>query len=386
MSGAKRVEVESGRRQLLTGMLMACVAPAWAQSSAERTLRVGSSMPLTGPLAAPARLLVSGAKLYFERTNQAGGINGAHVEFLVLDDAFEPAKAAENCRVLIEKRDVLSLFGNPGTAQVLAALPEVHKTGTPLFGPVSGAPQLRRERLPELFHVRASFRDELQRIIDHAKTVGVTRIGLFHTDDALGQSVLEELRGLVRASDMQVAGVAGVSFRGGNITAAAKDLWSLQPQAIVVGAAGANFGQFLAAYKHLGGTAPQMYGLSVVDPAGLESEVGDTARGVVLAQIMPSTRNTIIPVVREYREALAKARPGAEPAVLELDAFVSAKILVEGLRRAGRHPTKSGLISALEGLGRYDAGGYVVTYSRENHNGSTFVDLAIVGANGKLQY
>jgi ABC-type branched-subunit amino acid transport system substrate-binding protein len=91
-------------------------------------------------------------------------------------------------------------------------------------------------------------------------------------------------------------------------------------------------------------------------------------------------------VVREYREALARARPGAEPAVLELDSFVSAKILVEGLRRAGRGATRAGLIAALESLGRYDTGGYAVTYTRDNHNGSTFVDMAIVGANGKLQY
>jgi len=375
-----------GRRPLVKGMLLAAAGQSMGQPAMGRPLRIGSSMPLTGALAAHAQLLASGARLYVDLVNQRGGVNGTRVEFDVLDDGFNPSKAAENCRTLIMDRDVVALLLNPGTAQVAAALPMIQETGTPLFGPVTGTPALRKLKIPQLFHVRASFRDELRHIVHHARTIGVQRMALFHTDDALGKSVLEELQDLLGSAGSRLAAVAGVPFRDGNIVQAAKDVWQHQPQAIVVGAAGSNFGKFVAAYRALGGAPPQVYGLSVVDPSPLGSEIAGAARGVVLTQIMPSARSTVVPIVREYREALAKARPGAEPTVLELDAFVSAKILIEGLRRAGRNPTRAGLVSALEALGRYDAGGYVVTYSRENHSGSTFVDLAIVGSNGKLQY
>ena len=69
-----------------------------------------------------------------------------------------------------------------------------------------------------------------------------------------------------------------------------------------------------------------------------------------------------------------------------LDAFVTAKIAAEGLRRAGRAPTRAGLVGALEGMGRFDAGGYAERCSPDDHNGSSFVDLAIVGATGRLSY
>jgi ABC-type branched-subunit amino acid transport system substrate-binding protein len=374
------------RRSFLAGLLASGATAAWAQSPTDRALRIGSSMPLTGPLAASAKLLVSGAQLCFDAVNKAGGVNGARIEFQVLDDGFDPARSAENCRQLVSEREVIALFANPGTAQVVAALPIAQKTGTPMFGPVTGSSALRKQKLQEVFHVRASFREELQHIVNHTRTVGIQRIGLFHTDDALGKSVRDELQEILAAAGSRLAAVSGVPFRDGNIAQAAKEIWQHQPQAVVLGAAGLNFGKFVAAYRALGGQAPQMYGLSVVDPAGLGDDSTGALRGVVLTQIMPSTRNTILPVVREYREALAKARGGAEPTVLELDSFVSAKILVEGLRRAGRGPSRSALITALEGLGRYDAGGYAVTYTRDNHNGSTFVDMAIVGANGKLQY
>lgn len=372
---------------LVTAILAAHLSLVWAQvDGGDTRIRIGSSMPLTGPLAANAKLFESGARLYFDRANDHGGVNGRKIAFEVLDDGFEPAKAAENCRTLVGRRNVLALFGNPGTAQVMAALPVISETGTPMFGPATGSPALRKQHVPQLFHVRASYRNELERIVDHAKTVGIQRIAIFHTEDALGKVVLEELTELLKKRNWPLAGIASTPIREGNMAAAAKELASHQPQAIVMGTVGANFAKFILAYKEQRLGSPQFYGFSLVDPGIIASELGPAGRGIVLTQIMPSVRNTTLQVVREYREALAKARPGAEPTVLELDAFVNAKIFVEGLRRAGKNPTRAGLTSALDSLGRYDAGGYAVTYTRENHNGSRFVDIAIVGANGRLMY
>jgi ABC-type branched-subunit amino acid transport system substrate-binding protein len=367
-------------------LLIASASAPSAQTHAERRLSIGSSMPLTGAFAESAKRLVSGARLYFDQVNRSGGIQGGRIDFQVMDDAFEPARAAENSRVLIVERNVVALLGLPGTAQVLAALPIIKQSGTPLFGPFSGSPILRKEKLPQLFHVRASYTDEIQRIVDHAKTLGIRRIGIFHTDDGLGKVVLGEVQGILAKEGVQAVGVSTTSLRDANFEAAAKELWRLHPEAIVLGTAGSNFGKFVAAYKRLGGRWPQIYGLSVVDPGTLGSEIAESARGVILTQIMPSVRNTAIPIVREYLDVLAKERPGAEPNVFELDAFVNAKILVEGLRRAGRNPTRATLISALEGMGRYDVGGFAVNFARASHSGSAYVELAIVGSNGKLRY
>ena len=376
----------SSLRHFVFIFLIACMSTASAQTSAQRRLAIGSSMPLTGPFAEASKRLVSGSRLYFDQVNRNGGIQGTRIDFQVLDDAFDPAKAAENSRVLIMEREVVALIGLPGTAQVLASLPIVKQTGTPLFGPFSGSPILRKEKLPQLFHVRASYTEELRRIVEHAKTLGVRRIGIFHTDDGLGKVVLGELQAILAKDRLELVGGSTTSIRDANFLSAAKDLWQLQPEAIVLGAAGSNFGKFVAAYKGLGGRSPQIYGLSVVEPGTLGVEIADSARGIILTQIMPSVRNTALPVVREYLDALAKERPGAEPNVFELDAFVTAKILVEGLRRAGRPATRATLISALESMGRYDVGGFAVIFTRENHSGSAFVDLAIVGSNGKLRY
>ena len=61
-----------------------------------------------------------------------------------------------------------------------------------------------------------------------------------------------------------------------------------------------------------------------------------------------------------------------------------AKVLVDGLRRAGRKPTREGLIGALESMREHDVGGLWISYAAGSHQGSRFVDVVVVGASGRF--
>jgi hypothetical protein len=67
-----------------------------------------------------------------------------------------------------------------------------------------------------------------------------------------------------------------------------------------------------------------------------------------------------------------------------LDGFIAAKVFAEGLKRAGRAPTREGFIKAVEGMGRFDAGDFLVEYGPTIHNGSSFVELEMYTAAGDL--
>ena len=71
------------------------------------------------------------------------------------------------------------------------------------------------------------------------------------------------------------------------------------------------------------------------------------------------------------------------PAMLE--GFAAAKVLVEGLRRAGVNPNREKLQKALEGIRKLDIGGLEVSYSPEDHTGLDFADLSIIGTDGKFK-
>ena len=68
-----------------------------------------------------------------------------------------------------------------------------------------------------------------------------------------------------------------------------------------------------------------------------------------------------------------------------LEGFTSAKVLVEGLRRASPKPTREKLILALESINRFDIGGLEISYSKDDHTGLDFTDLSIIGKDGKFQ-
>jgi branched-chain amino acid transport system substrate-binding protein len=58
---------------------------------------------------------------------------------------------------------------------------------------------------------------------------------------------------------------------------------------------------------------------------------------------------------------------------------------VEGLKRMpSKEPSRENLVSALESLNHMDFGGYTVNYSPSARQGSSFVELTVMGPNGKL--
>jgi len=59
---------------------------------------------------------------------------------------------------------------------------------------------------------------------------------------------------------------------------------------------------------------------------------------------------------------------------------------VEGLRRAGRDLNTDSFIRALESAGDISFGKFSLRYSPQSHNGSAYVELAIIDAEGKLRY
>jgi len=67
-----------------------------------------------------------------------------------------------------------------------------------------------------------------------------------------------------------------------------------------------------------------------------------------------------------------------------LESFIAAKVMVEGLRRAGRKLEREGFIRAMESINDYDVGGFKVSYGPNNHSGSQFVDLTIISKDQKF--
>jgi ABC-type branched-subunit amino acid transport system substrate-binding protein len=104
----------------------------------------------------------------------------------------------------------------------------------------------------------------------------------------------------------------------------------------------------------------------------------------VFAQIMPLPYSSTTELATEYQRAMRRHFPSEPFSYASLEAYASAKVMVEGLRRAGRNPAREGFVAALESVGTIDLGGVLVRYSPSSHVGSTFVDLVIYSKSGRF--
>ena len=159
----------------------------------DKEILVGQFAAQTGPAAELGKRMQLGMLAHFNAVNAAGGIHGRSIKLVSRDDGYEPEKAAAAVKALIEEDKVFALVGSVGTPTTLAAVPAINAAGIPLVGPFTGAQALREPFNRNLFHVRASYFDETESIVQHLSTLGIKKIAVFYQNDAYGKAGVKAL-------------------------------------------------------------------------------------------------------------------------------------------------------------------------------------------------
>lgn len=371
------------RRQFSSalGALAAVGAPAVrAQSD---TIVLGQSAPFTGPAAQLGIQFNLGARLCFEQVNAQGGVGHRSIQLVHLDDGYEPERCAENTRKLLA-RDPLALFGFIGTPTSVAALPLATAARTPFFGPFTGAMALRQPGNRYAFHVRASYNDETALIVKQLTTLGLKKIAVFYQNDAYGKAGLDGVNLALGTLDLKPTGLATVERNSVDVANAVKTLTAAHPDAIVqIGAYKACAAFIRAARKSgYGGT---FYNVSFVGTQALADELGKEGAGIVVSQVVPSPYNPARPITREFVDAVRKAGGDYQANFSSMEGYLAARVLVDGLRRAGGKPDGEALIAGLESLGSQSYGGFSVALSPGHHVASSFVELSMLTGDGRVR-
>ncbi|KRC09968.1 amino acid ABC transporter substrate-binding protein [Hydrogenophaga sp. Root209] len=364
----------------LTTLGLAALVTFTAPASAQ--LRIGNPTGITGSVAAGVKENIDGARLYFDAVNARGGVNGQKIELVSIDDKFDPKVTVEVSRKLITEQKVLALFLNRGTPHSQALLPLLAEYKVPLVGPSTGAMVLHEPVNPWVFNVRATYQREAAKAIEHLASIGITRIALLATDDTFGADGAEgALKGF---TDTKLNPVLQEKFPRDkpDFTEQAKRVNASNAQAVVVIGSAGNTANAVKAIRAAGSRA-QAVTLSNNASDGFIKLLGEHARGVIVTQVFPNERSVAYPLIKEAQDlAKAKGLEGVSPAMME--GFAAAKVVAEGLKRAGPNPTPVALRDALEGMRNYDIGGLQINYSATDHTGLDFSDLSIVNASGKF--
>jgi branched-chain amino acid transport system substrate-binding protein len=371
-------------RGLLTTWMFAVTGTAvFLSTPVTAQLRIGQPSGFSGSVAVGVKENTAGAKLYFDHINRRGGIHGQPIELRSVDDRFDPALTAATARDLITRDRVLALFLNRGTPHTQALLPVLLEHQVPLVGPSTGAFVLHEPPHPWVFNVRATYQREVVHAIAHLAQIGLQRIALLYTQDSFGADALAGAQRGFAQIGMRPLLTEPFPRDQPDFSRQAQALTQRQAQAVLIAGSAGNVAQAVKALRAAGSTA-QVVTLSNNASEGFIALLGEHARGVIVTQVFPNERAISVPMVREAQNLARDAGlPGVSPAMLE--GYAAAKVLVEGLQRAGPRPTPQRLRDALETMRQFDLGGLELGYSPNDHTGLDYVDLSIINARGRFQ-
>ena len=361
---------------------LAAAFVALAPLCAFSQILVGQTAGITGIVASGVKETTEGAKLWLDAVNAKGGVNGQKIELVSMDDKFDPKTAAANAKVLIEDKNVAALFLVRGTPHSEAILPLLEQHGVALVGPSTGAMVLHQPARKYVFNVRATYQREAEKAVTHLHTLGMSRIAVVYADDSFGADGLEGARkGFAKAGSEPLVVIKADRLKP-DYNTIIPALTAKEAQAVVWLASGNAVAEGVKALR-AAKSAAQVVTLSNNASSGFIKSLGDAARGVIVTQVFPYERSYAYSFVKEATSLAKQKNLELTPAMLE--GYAAAKVLVEGLRRAGPNPTRQKVVAALENLRNFDIGGLEISYGPDDRTGLDFADLSIVGSDGKFK-
>lgn len=337
---------------------------------------IGSTSALTGHVGFFAEY-VEGARAYIKRVNERGGIWGRKIELVSYDDQYDPNKTVFYTQKLINEDKAFALLNYVGTPTGTRVMPLIEEAGIPLLGIGSGAQVFRTPVRKYVYNLRASYHQEVDAFVTGVvEELGIKKIAVFYQYDAYGFDGLEGVETSLKRYDLKPVAVASYERGTLEVEKALETISASQAEAVMIVGVYSPSAKFIKLARERGFN-PLFGNLSFTGSEALASELGAAGNGVVVTQVVPPvTEAGKLTGVDEYVDALAKASPGHPATFSGLEGFMDAKVLVEGLQRAGQELTRKKLLQALEGIQQYDLGiDSTVDFSPTQHQGMQRVYL-----------
>lgn len=360
------------------------ISTAAEQGVTDKEILIGSSLVLEGPANYLGIQTSHGVNAYINSVNEKGGINGKKIKIIFYNDGYEPLECVRNTQKLLNDDKVFALTSYVGTPTSVKAQPVWTNAKTPLVGFFTGAEALRTPFSRYNIHIRASYYQEADAIVNaFVKKLGFKKIAVFYQYDGFGEAVKKGAEIALQKNGLTPVAYGSFERNTMNIEDGLKKIIPSKPEAIVMVGTYSPLAKFVKEAKKAGLTKTIFHTVSFVGPEAFAKELGKDSENCIVTQVMPPYTQSKLPVVTEYLSALKKSYPSDSPNFVSLEGFVNAKVLVEGLKRAGKNLTRENLINTIESIKAGQLGtGLKIGYGTGDHQGIEQVYLTQI-KNGK---
>ncbi len=375
------MKTRTGLLVILGLLFIGCGKQAPTPGITDTEILIGNIQDLSGPMKELGAVLPAGSNLYFRYINEKGGVYGRQIKMIVEDHQYNPQKAVVAAKKLIEKDQVFCLYQAIGTSPCEAIRPILAETGTPLIAPATQSgtmSDLSRPAADLIFHTDTGYDKQTNILVDYIlKQDANAKIGLIYQDDDYGQNVLkgageaESRHGVSIQKEAFQRGATDFAGQVGNLIKGGANhviIAGIVKEPIIVMKTSAAMGY-----------SPQFYGTSPTIDHRVALAAGPAGEGFIAANFTHLWNSDASAAV-QYRELCEKYEvPKAYMGMYHFYGFITAKILVEGLERAGKNPTRKRLVNGLETLNKWDSGAHPpITYSSKDHAATESVILVQV--------
>ncbi len=354
----------------------------WAASpSGTQELVVGQVAPFSGPQGVTGLAINAGVQLYFDAVNARGGVHGRHLKLVSKDDEQKPAQTAKLTREMVAEYAPISMIGTVSTSNLEAVASDgaLRQSGTAMIGAVSGAASVIHS--PGMYVVKASYHDEIDRLFKQIASFGQKKVAVLYQEDSFGQDVLSGAEASAKKYGVELVARAGYARNTVAVEHAVAELSKAAPDVILVGAVTASAIEFVKQYRAAKGNAT-LYGLSFIDPDAMLKQLGpDVVRGYAFSVVLPLQQHAQRSIVREYLQLRAGSHD-TRFSPRSIEGFIAAKALVkvlEGLPNPSPQAVSDALARA-----KFDLGDFPLDFTVKGQPGSSYVDFAMFGAQGRI--
>jgi branched-chain amino acid transport system substrate-binding protein len=321
-----------------------------------RSILLGTTAPFSGPETA-YEPVVLGAKAYFDDVNAHGGVYGRKIVLKIEDDGYDPSRTVQATHKLVEQDGVLAMFDTVGTEQALAVREYLNQRKVPQLFVGSGAVEIAGEakKYPWTVPFLPSFVGEgalygRQIVASHP----AAKIAVLSEDSEYGKELLQGLKQGLGSHAGQIIATQTYQVTDVDLRPQIQTLRSSGADTLVLFSLPKQSIQAFAAVGQLGWKPAEYVSGVSIDPivmkiarlsAGLQTGEGAVSSAYLFDPTNPA--NAKQPGVKLYRSILKRRLPKADPAaVAHLYGMAVAYVMVEALKRAGKNPTRAGLLRA----------------------------------------
>ena len=375
MKGLRHCKQSPSERFLILRLLVCLIfiIPASARATDTRTrlpIILGQSCALSGPAENLGLEMRAGLLAAFSKINDEGGVDGRDIILISRDDGYEPDRAIRNTRELVQDENVFMLIGEVGTPTSEAVVPLVEEWKIPFFAPFTGAEFLRVPFRKYVINVRASYFQEMERLVSYLTQVKkIKRIACFYQNDSYGFSGLKGMEIALKKRGMSLVSKGSYERNTVAVMGALRDINRADPEAIILVGAYSACAEFIKLSKSKIKKKQIYCNISFVGTKSLQKALGGQGRDVIVSQVVPYPEDSEIPLVKEYTEAMGKYQHDYPISFISLEGYIAGKLFFQITRSVPGELTRESFISSMEKTGRFDLGGLVLEFGPGDHQG-----------------